>query len=302
MQESEVNALIHLIDDPDETIYDQIKDRLISFGDEVIPALEDVWEDNSYGLLFQTRIEHIIHEIQFGRVTKGLLAWTKNGSEDLLDGMLWVAKYQYPDLDEEKIRKVVAQIKQDVWIELNDNLTAFEKVRVINHVLFDIYGFSGNKTNFHAPQNSYINNVLDSKKGNPLSISVIYMYIAQQLDIPIFGINLPNHFVLAYKEEYTLLNVLGQEETEEIFFYINPFSRGAIFNRKEIDEFLKQLKLSPDPKFYEPCNNLDVLKRLLNNLSSSYDKLGYPDKIADLKHLSDALEGSSDDNPIDTDD
>ncbi len=290
MQESEVNALIHLIDDPDEAIYDQIKERLVSFGDQVIPALENVWEHNTYSLLFQTRIENIIHEIQFGRITKGLAEWKNSGANDLIAGVLWVSKYQYPDLDEENVIKQLAQIKQDIWLELNDNLTAFEKVRVVNHILFDIYGFSGNKTNFHAPHNSYLNNVLETKKGNPLLLSVIYIHLAKELEIPVFGIDLPNHFILAYKEQYKLLNVMGEEQSEEIFFYINPFSRGAIFNKKEIDEFLTQLKLTPKDSYYEPCNNLSVVKRLINNLMNSYDKLGYPDKIAELKHLSDALE------------
>lgn len=290
MHESEITALIHLIDDPDEGIYNQIKDKLVSFGGEVIPTLEDVWEHNSFGLLFQTRVENIIHEIQFGTIVDGLRKWKQDGATDLLQGALWAAKYQYPDLEEEKIQKRVSQIRQDIWIELNDNLTAFEKVRVINHVLFDIYGFSGNKSNFHAPQNSYINNVLETKKGNPLSLSIVYMYVAQQLDIPILGINLPNHFVLAYQEFYKVVNLMGEEETEEIFFYINPFSRGAIFNRGEIDQFLKQLKLKPQDSFYEPCDNLAIVKRLINNLINSYDKLGYPDKIEELQQLANALE------------
>ena len=87
-----------------------------------------------------------------------------------------------------------------------------EKVRVLNHIIFDVHGFSGNTANFHAPQNSYINNVLESKKGNPLSLSVLYAVIAQRLDVNIYGVNLPEHFILAYVEDSHYLPVPAKKE------------------------------------------------------------------------------------------
>lgn len=283
MDHSELYALINLIDDPDDEVYSQIKSKLVSYGHDVIPALEDVWENNSFGMLFQTRIEDIIHLIQFEDVRSGLHVWAKNGGTDLLDGVLLVNKYQYPDLDEEKIRKRIRQLTQDVWIEINDSLTGIEQVGVINHILYEIHNFSGNRTNFHAPQNSYLNNVLESHKGNPLLLSILYLLIAESLQLPIYGVNLPNHFVLTYKMPFT------NKKGEDISFYINAFSRGQIFPRKEIDDHLKQLSLEPQDSFYEPCSNIDIIKRLLNNLVSSYTKLGYPDKMKELQELRDEL-------------
>ena len=193
-----------------------------------------------------------------------------------------VSKYQYPDLDEEHVRKQIELIRRDVWLELNSNLTAYEKVRVINHILFDVYNFTGNTTNYHAPQNSYINNVIESKRGNPLLLSILYSIIAQGLNIPIYGVNLPEHFILAYRDEFTIQQ---EEEEEPILFYINPFSRGAVFSRREIDTFLKQLKLEQNRIFYESCSNVDIVCRQLRNLIVSYEKLGYPNKVDDLKKL-----------------
>jgi hypothetical protein len=80
-----------------------------------------------------------------------------------------------------------------------------------------------------------------------------------------------------------------QLNEEDILFYINPFSRGAVFTKKEIDAFLKQLNLDPDPVFYRPCSNLDIVKRLLQNLIYSYEKLGYPSKKEELQNLYNAI-------------
>jgi len=74
-------------------------------------------------------------------------------------------------------------------------------------------------------------------------------------------------------------------EGSNVLFYINPFSKGAVFGQKEVDAFLMQLKLAPLAKYYEPCSNLEIIKRLLRNLISSYEKLGYPDKSEELRGL-----------------
>ena len=285
MSLKEVIALITLLDDPDEVIYSQVKDRFVILGPPAIPHLETAWE-NSFDAIMQKRIEIIIHTIQFEILQKALKKWAIEEQEDLLKGILILSRYQYPDLDETKIRKGLDQIKQDVWLELNDDLTAIEKVKVLNHILFEVHQFSGNITNYHAPQNSFINNVLESKKGNPLMLSVLYMLICKELNIPIYGINLPQHFVLAYLNDYAnLIDVNNKTLSNNILFYINPFSKGLIFNQKDIDQFLKQLNLEPEAKYYIPCSNIEIVKRSLNNLIFSYEKLGYLEKVDELKGL-----------------
>jgi regulator of sirC expression with transglutaminase-like and TPR domain len=285
MSLKEVIALITLLDDPDEVIYSQVKERFVILGPPAIPHLETAWE-NSFDAIMQKRIEIIIHTIQFEILQKALKKWAIEEQEDLLKGILILSRYQYPDLNETKIRKDLDQIKQDVWLELNDDLTAIEKVKVLNHILFEVHQFSGNITNYHAPQNSFINNVLESKKGNPLMLSVLYMLICKELNIPIYGINLPQHFVLAYlNDNANLIDVNNKTLSNNILFYVNPFSKGLIFNQKDIDQFLKQLNLEPEAKYYIPCSNIEIVKRSLNNLIFSYEKLGYLEKVDELKGL-----------------
>lgn len=289
MNQNELQALISLLDDPDENIFQHIKEKILSLGQEIIPLLENAWE-YSFDPLIQSRIEDIIHKIQFEKILNELKSWVKSENQDLLEGTLLIAKYQYPDLDEEKVKKQIEQIKQDIWLELNDNLTALEKTRVINHIFFDVHNFSGNTANFHTPQNSYLNNVLESRKGNPLSLSILYIIIAQNLNFPIYGVNLPEHFILAYKDENNVFPLFSNEDNNKVLFYINPFSKGSVFSKKEIDAFLKQLNVDPDKSFYEPCSNAEIIKRLIRNLIASYEKLGYPHKSKELKILLEYLD------------
>jgi len=289
MNLKEVIALITLLDDPDDGIYSEVKNRFIILGPPAIPHLETAWE-NSFDALMQKRIEGIIHTIQFKALQNALKNWAENEQDDLFKGCCIIARYQYPDLDENKLRKQLAQIKQDVWLELHDDLSALEKVKIINHILFEVHQFGGNITNYHAPQNSFLNVVLETKKGNPVMLSVIYALICKELNIPIYGVNLPQHFVLAYVNDFAnLFDPSNKTLSDNILFYVNPFSKGLIFNQGDIDSFIKQLKIEPETKYYLPCSNLDIIKRILNNLVYSFDKMGYAEKVQELKDLESQL-------------
>lgn len=290
MSFEDIDALISLIDDPDEVVFNHVRERLVSYGEGVIPQLENIWELNSFGLVFQQRIEDIIHIIQFDSVCKSLENWSQNGCKDLFEGALIVAHYQYPDMDELEVRAGLDRLRQEIWLEINDELTALEKVKVINHILFDVHAFRGNKKNFHAAQNSYINTVLESKKGNPLSLSLLYIVLAESLGIPIFGVNLPNHFLLAYADISTTENLIDRHlylnsDKPEALFYLNTFSQGAVVHKSEITTYLSQLNLEDKLEYYVPCDNRTIIARLINNLIYSYDRLGYPEKVLELKNL-----------------
>ncbi|MBA4241742.1 MAG: hypothetical protein C0448_13530 [Sphingobacteriaceae bacterium] len=285
MNLKEVIALITLLDDPDDGIYSEVKNRFIILGPPAIPHLETAWE-NSFDALMQKRIEGIIHTIQFKALQNALKYWSENEQDDLFKGCAIIARYQYPDLDENKLKKQLHQIKQDVWLELHDDLTAIEKVKIINHIMFEVHQFGGNITNYHAPQNSFINVVLETKKGNPVMLSVIYALVCKELGIPIYGVNLPQHFVLAYVNDFAnLFDPSHKTLSDNILFYVNPFSKGLIFNQGDVDSFIKQLNVEPETKYYLPCSNLDIIKRIINNLIYSFDKMGYAEKVAELKEL-----------------
>jgi regulator of sirC expression with transglutaminase-like and TPR domain len=155
-------------------------------------------------------------------------------------------------------------------------------VKIINHVIFDKYKYTRNSANFYSPQNSYINQVIESRKGNPISLSIIYLSVAYKLKLPVYGVNLPKNFILAYKDEFRQQDL---DHGTDILFYINPYNKGTVLGRREIDYFIKQQNLQPDKAFYVPCSNTDILIRLINNLVLSYEKLGFQDKIDKLKKL-----------------
>jgi regulator of sirC expression with transglutaminase-like and TPR domain len=102
---------------------------------------------------------------------------------------------------------------------------------------------------------------------------VIYLLVAQKLKMPVYGVNLPNLFVLTYKDE---------QHTQ---FYINAFNKGLIFSKQDIENYISELHLSPLSSFFEPCSNLEIIRRVFRNLIMSFDKMGEHAKAEEVKEI-----------------
>lgn len=285
-----IEALVRLIEDPDETIYVHVRDELINCGSSVIPILESSWETDDYGLIFQSRIELLIQEIQFSEIKRDLEQWIASPTKDLLTGSLIVSRYQYPNLNEDEIHQKIQAIRKDIWLELSDDQTAYEKVRVFNKIFYGKYGFTGNSKDYHSPLNSCLNTVLQTKKGNPLSLCVLYSIIARSLDMPIYGVNLPNHFVLTYLDEDQMISIIDPTNKFGNLFYINAFSKGGIFDADEIRAFLNGLDKSELREYFEPCSNSAIIMRMLTNLINSFQQVGNAEKVNELIVLRDLFD------------
>lgn len=280
MNEKEIYSLIRLLDDPDMEIFQHVEEKLSTLGPSVIGLLEKQWE-KSFDALEQTRIENLIHKIQYKQVTEDLQKWYKDGGHNLLEGLLIVNRYQYPTIDTQKLREQINEMHQLVLENKSDEVDPNDFVALINDVLYFKLGFSGNTSNYHDPQNSYLSQVLESRKGNPLLLACIYLLIAERMGLPIYGINLPKHFILGYAAQPGQLLVVH----EDILFYINAFNGGQIITQGDVLSYLRQLSLPIDEQYMMPCTNLDIIIRLLHNLQSAYEKLGQEQKAMDITRL-----------------
>jgi regulator of sirC expression with transglutaminase-like and TPR domain len=269
MDKQELQALVSLLED--HSLRSDIEEKILELGTDTIPFLEEEWEA-TFDPALQGYLEDIIHKLQLELLKERLTEWKQSESDNLLRGMWIVATYQYPDLTFEKIQQDLEQLYYEVWLEHKPDSHPLDQIKFINSVLYSKLTFRGNTRNFHSPANSMINMVMESKKGNPISLSVIYLIIAQKLELPLFGVNLPNMFILTYK-------------TEEQQFYINAFNRGLIFSREDIDSYITQINLAPRPIFYEPCSHTDIIIRSFRNLSIAFEKLDNHERSNEVKEL-----------------
>jgi regulator of sirC expression with transglutaminase-like and TPR domain len=281
--EKELQAMIYLLDDSDQEVVQEVSQALLLRGPGIVPFLESAWIGD-LPLMVRERIEELIHKIQWGQCRNALLEWNQGDHEDLLTALIWIARIRYPDLDESEVRNRLETLRIEIWMEMNSCMTALEKVRVINHVLFKIHGFRGNTANYNDPQNSCLNKVLESRKGNPIVLCCLYMWLAAKMDMPVVGVNLPQHFILAYLDADSDLI-----HPNKALFYINAFNKGMVFGEKEIERFLELIHLPANPRYFRPCTHHDIVIRVLNNLIHGYSESGKQEAAKELVDLRDIM-------------
>lgn len=275
LKEKEIKALIALLEDEDREVARHIDEKIMSLGTAIIPFLEREWEQNLDPAV-QEKIEDLIHRLQFSEMLERLRQWVESPEQDLLEGMCLLATYQYPELEIQSVRRDLDKIFMECWLAFRKDLHPFDEIKVLNSIFFGKFRFSANTRNFHSPANSLINIVLEARKGNPLSLSVLYMLIAQRLGMPVKGVNLPNIFILIY-------------QSEQQTFYINPFNRGMIFSREDISNYISSLNISPEEKYFQACTKVEILQRACRNMINSYNKTGSPEKSEEVKQIFEVL-------------
>jgi regulator of sirC expression with transglutaminase-like and TPR domain len=274
---TEIKSLLFLLDDTDQEVVSIVENKLLSYGVDVLPIIQNeltnIQDENVKEITTD-----LIHRINYQQLLIEFENWLKSEERDLLEGVYLIAKFKYPNILKREIRENIEKIKLNAWLEMRHDITAFEKVKILNYAFYNIHGFTGNVDNYQSSSNSFINEVLESKKGNPIMLCIIYMLVAQHLKLPVFGINLPQHFMLAYLEEEKIdLNTLDlnkpfqlKADNKNVQFYINAFHKGGVFTKTSLEQFVKQMNIQSNPIYYLPCDNLSIIKRVLRNLASSY--------------------------------
>jgi regulator of sirC expression with transglutaminase-like and TPR domain len=276
-----LNLLIHLLDDPDQEAFQQVSKEILTLGPPAIEPLEEAWFNTSDQLTRQ-RIEEIVHSIQYGSLYSELALWAGSGGHDLLRGFMIATRFQYPNLNEEKLLADLNKLTRSIWLELNDHLTSLERIEVLNHILFGVHEFTGDISDTHVPDHYFLNNLLQSKHGNALSIGILYIIIAQKLMLPVKGVDLTGNFIACFthlpsefKNDY--------KPVSEVKFYINPFAMGAVFTKKEIHLYLEKASIEPTPNCFQPADNVTVIIRWCNDLMKAYAENGVKEKARELK-------------------
>ena len=279
-------ALISLLDEPDSGVFGKVRDQIYSYGTQAVPMLESAWE-STFDVFLQKRIEDIIHNIQTDQLYIDLTNWAHLGNQNLLDGYIHFTRSQFQNLNEVAIREQILDIRRDIWLELNENLTSLEKVKVLNHIIFEVHNFRLSPPNRAEIRYLLLNNLLDTCVGYSISIGILYTLIAQSLDLPVAGILLPGErYIMAWLDSAKEID----GHPPRAIFYINPENNGSVFTRNEITALLKHIKHPIHSDLYSPFSNQSIIDKMFELLAFLHRNVGNPERIDEINHLRSALE------------
>jgi regulator of sirC expression with transglutaminase-like and TPR domain len=179
---------------------------------------------------------------------------------DLARAALYLAQEEYPDLDAEEYLNALDTMAMDVTERLTVERYPLRIIKTINQYLYQDLGFCGNAANYYDPPNSYLNQVIERRTGIPITLSLVYLEIAQRIDFPMRGVNFPGHFLI-------------RPTLAEMEVFVDPFNQGDILFVTDCQERLQQIygeSVQFESQFLETVSPKQFLARLLGNLKIIY--------------------------------
>jgi regulator of sirC expression with transglutaminase-like and TPR domain len=283
----EISALLHLIDDPDQEVFDAVSQKIVDYGKPIIPNLEHLWETTPDEQT-QGRIELLIHRLHFRDLTEDFRQWSLSGHHDLMLGALLACKFQYPDISFTPVKQEIEKVRRNIWLELNNYLTPLEQINIVTSILYSYYGLKGNETNYKESNEFLLHKTLEVKRGNQISNGILYLMLCELLDIPVRAINIPRQFIIAYfKPGYSEENL--PNPFHKIEFFIDPTS-GQVFTHQDVDNYFKRVAVPPVGTYFKPQSNKKVIRQLLEEFSKCFESEKELHKKMELLDLCKQLE------------
>ncbi len=267
-ERNELNAIIQLLEDPDPEVYEVVSNKLVEYGTALVPSLLQV-QYTSTSDLMQDRIDAIIHQIQLKTAIEQFKQWQSISNPSIIEGLMLVSAIVNVHFDKEATLQLFEQIRKSCWLELNNYLTALEKITTLNSVLFNHIHFKGELDMSKEEQLFNIEFVLQFKKGNMLSMGALYMALAQVLDLPVKLIKVEDHYLLAYVDSQISFLDPEQKPVESIQFFINPLL-GDIYSMEEIEAFLKTQEVDFEKDNFPFHTNQSLLLHYTENMFQFY--------------------------------
>ena len=234
-------------------------DRIVTFGRPAPNVLKDrakALEEEAKrirGLADQVRQRIVIEELV------KVLRHEDESAVDLLRAALLLARLDNEDFDLEVYLDRAERIVRNVSENFPDNATGEEKLKALVKHLFDQLGYHGSTGDYLSRSNSYLNEVMDDREGLPITLSVLFIELADRLDLPVSGVGIPRHFIAMYREK-------GDEQKPDIKpkeILIDVFGGGKFVTRKEASE-LSGFELTEND--FKPASKRSIILRMLRNL------------------------------------
>jgi hypothetical protein len=288
---AEVAALLSLLEDPDEQVYEQVKNKLLSYGPSIITNLEDYYSDMTDARSCE-RIEQIIHTVNYQEIVDQLYRWTSTGALSLKDFFILIAKYRFQNLDLSHLRNQLVKIYQSVWLEMNIYLTPVEHQNVLSSIIHNMYRLEAIATPDSNMNHHFINYLLDNRVGSEQALFSIYLILIEQLELSIKPILIGRIPLLAYFDEVVHFHTPNAQAEVKILFYIDP-KNGMIYTQTDVDVYLKKIDYEDGYEYQKPLTNQEVaiyfLKEVLIMLST---KELINDQEKEMIHLIEIIENS----------
>lgn len=271
-----VKSMINLLNDEDDSIYNTIRQHLMETGESALPLLEGYLETEDP--LLRERVKEVFENIAAASFKEQWRSFRGKYKDDveLEEGAFLIAKFGYPRCDMRIYSDLLSFYATEFQSRLDPTASPEEIAADIAHFFSVQKGFRGSEADYYDADNHFIHKVMETKRGVPITLSVIYMLVLRRLNFPVFGIGLPGHFIIRY--DFGSTSILA-----------DPFNAGKILTQQDCQDTLNHMGYSFKKQYLEPVTNRQILERMLRNLLLVYERASDSNKIHSLIQCIDIL-------------
>jgi regulator of sirC expression with transglutaminase-like and TPR domain len=253
------DAFLSLLDDPNPLVRKALVAQFSQLGAPAVQFLQEV-AHGSHRVLAR-HATWFLEEVKFTDPVAEFRGFIRSLNYELETGVLLLSRTVSPTLDVGACCDALDRIAERCRELIVPPASAREQCRIINRVLFHEWGFHGNVDHYTDPLNSLLDQVLLRRKGIPISLSTLYLLVANRLGLDLEPVGLPGHFVVGCFSE-----------TQP--FFVDPFDRGVFLDTDEVFAVLRENKVAAKTSDLMPTPVREVLCRSCRNLASHYQAEG----------------------------
>jgi len=284
-----LESLIILLEDPDPGVFESVSRHILDYGPDALPFLEKAG-NKALTSDHLDRIDQIVSELKFKGIKIRLKAWISSGGNDLYQGIGMLAELVDTAHHQAKQGFIVGSLRNEVWLELNNRLTALEKIRLVSYYFFEKHGLRLDFNNPGHPSRFSLNRLVIDRAGNEFSLAAAYAILSRALDLPVFGVNIPGYPLLAYLDLPLFPNRHFNPEDFPVIFFIHPGDNGRLLGMNEAQYLAAAYYPDYDESEIKPCSDLLFAKKYTIAMAKSCRKAGKIQTALRAEELADLWE------------
>ncbi len=268
----ELFALYSLLDDPQVTVQKAVRDRILALGEDAVAGLRELSE--VHGNLHQDVVRDLVNEIRSSTALRRLGREFDGPEEpvDLEEGAFILSKFGFPEINTALYQRRLDDMAADIRVLAGGRAAPLDVFMKLRSYLFSDLGFIGNREDYYNPNNSYINKVIDYRKGIPITLSVLMLVLGKRLGLTLNGIGMPMHFLIQYDDGSRM-------------FFVDAFNSGIIITRDQCRLMLSSSGIRLTPEMLAPVTTRDIIERMWRNLYLAYQQQGDEDETARVAEI-----------------
>lgn len=261
LSEKDLLGFVNLLQDSSDSTLKLMGQQITKLDDTSLKNIEEMvssTEDNEL-------VDNWYHASKVALLTQ-IQDWKHDG--DLERGLFLISRLRNPGLDLKRYQSILDDYAARVAGKLSPTSTSDDILEALNLVLFFEENYAGNQEDYYDLDNNFLHTVIDSRAGNPIMLSSIYMLVGRRLGLDIKGIGTPGHFIVQFEDQL-----------------IDPFFQGREITKDECVLRAQELSVYWRDEYLNPIDDAFIISRCIRNIVAIYKKQNEFDKAADATNI-----------------